>query len=80
MLTTTDAAKLLGVSRARVITLIHLGTLVATKPGRDWQIDEASVEAYRLGPRKAGRKKRTNVATSVAAEPSTADTPQPNAK
>lgn len=58
MLTTSEAAKLLGVSRPRVITLIHLGTLVATKPGRDWQIDPASVEAYKNSPRTAGRKRR----------------------
>lgn len=80
MLTTTDAAELLGVSRARVITLIHLGTLVATKPGRDWQIDPASVEAYKASPRKAGRKKRANVASNVAAPPASNDPPQHSAE
>lgn len=79
MLTTTDAARLLGVSRARVITLIHLGTLVATKPGRDWQIDEASVEVYRLSPRKAGRKSKLNVAASVAENTTPPDPAHPKA-
>lgn len=58
MLTTTEAAALLGVSRPRVLTLIHLGTLEAKKHGRDWQVDEASVEAYKTSPRKAGRKSK----------------------
>lgn len=56
MLTTSEAAKLLGVSRPRILTLIHLGTLKAEKPGRDWQIDPVSVEQYKNSPRKAGRK------------------------
>lgn len=79
MLTTTDAARRLGVSRARVIALIHLGTLVATKPGRDWQIEESSVEAYRESPRKAGRKKSMNVATNVAAPTSQDSAPHQDA-
>ena len=57
MLTTAEAASLLRVSRRRVQELIRLGTLKATKFGRDWQIDAESVEAYRQSARKPGRKK-----------------------
>lgn len=56
MLTTAQAAAILDVSRRRVSELIALGTLVAEKPGRDWQIDPASVEAYKNSPRRPGRK------------------------
>lgn len=55
-LTTTEAAAVLGVSRPRVLTLIHLGTIKAEKFGRDWQVDAASVEEYRKSSRKAGPK------------------------
>lgn len=57
MLTTTEAAALLGVTRRRVQELIRLGTLKAEKFGRDWQVDQASVEAYQASERKAGRPK-----------------------
>ncbi len=56
MLTTAEAAADLQVSRRRVLELIKLGTLHAEKFGRDWQVDQASVEAYKNSPRKAGRK------------------------
>ena len=56
MLTTAEAAAILQVSRRRVSELIRLGTLTATKFGRDWQVDQESVEAYKKSPRKAGRK------------------------
>lgn len=56
MFTTAEAAAELGVSRRRVLELIKLGTLIAQKRGRDWQVDSASVEAYRVSPRKPGRK------------------------
>lgn len=73
--TTTSAAEALGVSKRRVRQLIELGRLKATKHGRDWLIDGASVEELRGQDRKAGRpKSSTNVATNVAAEKSHADT------
>jgi excisionase family DNA binding protein len=56
MLTTAQAAAILQVSRRRVAELIKLGTLVAEKPGRDWLVDPASVEAYKNSPRKPGRR------------------------
>lgn len=76
MLTTSQAAEILGVSRPRVITLIHLGTLRAEKPGRDWQIDPASVEAYKKSPRKPGRKVKPNGAASVAKPEASNEIPQ----
>lgn len=56
MLTTSQAAAILQVSRRRVNELIELGTLQATRFGKAWQVDPASVEAYKNSPRKAGRK------------------------
>lgn len=58
MLTTAEAAAILGISRQRILALIHLGTLKAEKFGRDWQIDEESVTAYQHTARKAGRPKQ----------------------
>ncbi len=74
MLTTTEAAAALNITRRRVQELIRLGTLKAEKFGRDWQIDAASVEAYRVSDRKPGRP---NVATNVAekAEPQSSKIP-----
>jgi excisionase family DNA binding protein len=60
MLTTAEAAAILQVSRRRVNELIKLGTLHAEKRGRDWQIDEASVDAYRHSARKPGRLARSS--------------------
>lgn len=56
MMTTDEAAAVLQVTRRRVQELIRLGTLQATKRGRDWMIDPASVEAYKNSPRKPGRR------------------------
>jgi excisionase family DNA binding protein len=44
-ITTTEAAALLGVTPQRVRALIKAGILEAEKWGRDWQIDEESVES-----------------------------------
>jgi excisionase family DNA binding protein len=66
MLTTAEAAAILQVSRRRVNELIRLGTLTASKPGRDWEIDPASVEAYRHTPRKPGRTPRAMLPQSEA--------------
>lgn len=61
MMTTAQTAAALQVTRRRVLELIKLGTLHAEKFGRDWQVEESSVEAYKNSPRKAGRKK--NIST-----------------
>jgi excisionase family DNA binding protein len=53
--TPLQAATRLSVSLARVYDYIEDGRLTATKPGRDWNIDPASVEALALVPRRSGR-------------------------
>lgn len=63
MLTTAEAAAALQVSRRRVTELIRLGTIKAVRFGRDWQVDETSVDAYKTSPRKAGRKFRKDIDT-----------------
>lgn len=81
-MTTAEAAAILQVSRRRVNELIRLGTLRAEKPGRDWEVDPASVEAYKNSPRKTGPKRKKNainVATNVAGATTDADPPQHNA-
>jgi excisionase family DNA binding protein len=65
MLTTAEAAALLSVSRPRVLALIHLGTIKAEKHGRDWQVDPASVEAYKNSPRKPGARPKNKGKNSV---------------
>lgn len=65
MLTTAEAAAILQVSRRRVLELIRLGTLKATRFGIVWQVEESSVEAYKNSPRKAGRKsKKSSISSS----------------
>lgn len=59
-LTTQQAADELNVSRRRVNELITLGTLKAERFGIAWQVDSASVEAYKNSPRKAGPKPKKN--------------------
>lgn len=53
-MTTNDAAARLGVTRARVVQMIEEGKLKATKEGRDWNVDPASVERL-----KASRERLT---------------------
>lgn len=52
-LTTTHAARLLGISRRRVLTLIAAGRLPARKHGRDWLI--RSRDLIHVADRKPGR-------------------------
>lgn len=59
MLTTKQAAKRLGIKSHRsVINLIKRGQLKAEKFGRDWLVDEESVERYQQERRPAHRPKR----------------------
>lgn len=53
---TTEAARRLGVSRARVIVFCREGRIEAEKFGRDWRIDAASLAAFAATPRKVGRR------------------------
>lgn len=51
LLTTTQAAERLGISRYRVHQLITAGRLAAQKFGPVYQIEETAVEALRDRPR-----------------------------
>lgn len=57
-ITTAAAAQILGVTAQRVRDLARTGIIAGEKTGRDWQVDLASVEAYRARPETRGRKKR----------------------
>lgn len=54
LLTTSEAADELGVSRNRVLQLIEAGTVEATKVGRDWVIPASALEGVAIYGR-AGR-------------------------
>ena len=43
-MTTAEAAAALGITPQRVRTLLIAGLLEGRKVGRDWQVDEASVQ------------------------------------
>ena len=55
-MTTTDIAKLLGITPARVRQLILAGRLPAEKNGRDWYIRKADLA--KIANRKPGRPKK----------------------
>ena len=57
MLTTQEAARILGVSGRRVTALIQSGDLEAQKFGRSWAITESSVHDLAARERKTGRPK-----------------------
>ena len=46
LLTTKEAAALLGIHWRSVVKAIHRGTLKAEKRGRDYFIEQADIEAY----------------------------------
>ena len=55
LLTTTQVAKELGVSKVRVNQLIHLGRLPAQRFGERWAIKPADLAAFKKMKREAGR-------------------------
>lgn len=57
MVSTSDAAKLLGVSPRRVRALIEAGDLKAQRVGRAWLVDEASVRSRANSVVASGRPK-----------------------
>lgn len=57
-MTTTEAAALTGLPRRTIQTAIRRGHLLATKIGRDWQIDRADLDKWLASPRKVGRPKK----------------------
>jgi excisionase family DNA binding protein len=54
-LTTAKVAALLGLKPVTVRAYIAQGLLVATKPGRDWQIEPEEVARFQRERRKPGR-------------------------
>ena len=60
MLTTNEAAALLGVSRSRVLKLIAAQRLQAWKYGRDWYLTPQAIAAYQPHPngRRGGRPRK----------------------
>ncbi len=56
--TTEEAAQYLGLSINMVAKLCRSGILKARKHGRDWDIDPASVEAYKAAPKDKGGRPR----------------------
>jgi excisionase family DNA binding protein len=54
LLTTNEAADVLGVSRNRVLQLIDAGTITASKLGRDYAIPESALKGVQVYG-KAGR-------------------------
>jgi excisionase family DNA binding protein len=59
ILTTAQAAKILGINDSRVRQLILAGRLPAQKLGRDWIIYEKNLS--KVADRKPGRPKRKEV-------------------
>ena len=49
-LTTAEAARALGIDRSRVLRLITLGRLPATRFGRAWMITATDLDAVRERP------------------------------
>jgi excisionase family DNA binding protein len=54
-LTTTDAARILGIGRSRVLFLIRTKRIAAVKVGMQWMIKPKALEADGVKDRKAGR-------------------------
>lgn len=58
MTTTTEAAAILGVSRAWVWRLIKEGKLSAERRGRDWWVEDSEVERYKRERKPAHRPRK----------------------
>lgn len=48
LLTLAQAAERLGLTVSTLREQVHRGRLAASKPGRDWLVDESEVERYRI--------------------------------
>ena len=59
LLTTTDVAAQLGVSKRRVQAIINAGKLPATKIGRDWLIQPQDLKL--IEKRKTGRPRKADL-------------------
>ena len=60
LLTTQNAASMLGVSPSRVRQLVREGRLVAQKMGRDLLISRTVVEAFAVVPRRRTGRPKNN--------------------
>lgn len=58
MLTTKQAAAILGIAARTVKDYCRTGRLTATKYGRDWLIDQRNLDAYRQSPKSLGRPRK----------------------
>lgn len=58
LLTTSQAARALGVSTIRVRQFIRTGRLPAVKAGRDWLIDTDALDTFAHTTRPTGRPRR----------------------
>jgi excisionase family DNA binding protein len=61
LITTQQAAKILGLSARRVRELAGDGSLPAVAVGRDWLFEPAAVARFKATPRRGrGRPRKTN--------------------
>lgn len=83
-LTTTEAAKALGVSRNRVCVMAATGTIKAEKFGRDYRICAAAVQQRLKNPPPPGRKKgfkvKPQTVCRICGEPAIGSPKTPQAK
>lgn len=71
ILTVRQVAERLEISPSRVRKLIRDGRLPATKHGRDWAIEQSSLDSFIKVPRRAGRPRGTqNESVSFPPSPS----------
>jgi excisionase family DNA binding protein len=73
-MTTTDAAKALGVTPARVIQLIRAGRLSATKTSGRYDISDEALHNY--VPRPVGRPRKNANGNGLRAAQESADSGQ----
>ena len=65
MLTTPEAAALLGVQPKTVSKYIKRGLINAQRHGRDYWIEQSEIERFKTERRGRGRPKKGNEATHV---------------
>jgi excisionase family DNA binding protein len=68
MITTAQAADILGISRQRLHQLIAGGRISAKRDGRLYLLDEQEVEAFAAKERRDGRPTKTITRQEIAAE------------
>lgn len=60
-LTTPEAARYSGLTRAHLVQLVRRGTLEGVRMGRDWFVYVDSLDRYLATPRRPGPRKLTTV-------------------